>query len=169
MNCWYIGVSFLVITVLIIQSIEIYKVHNSNMKILGVPQSNKGSKEWNDFIDLFKEMKIHEGFVRVLVNRDEDEEVMLHFNSSGWSHDYHKNKYILVKVSFEYDGYDKDDPARFGSYDLYMDQVVNIGKIEEGGYYGNYDINYHVDCLLKDGRIVQLIFEREEESANGNR
>ena len=45
-----------------------------------------------------------------------------------------------------------------------MDQVVNIGKIEEGGYYGNYDINYHVDCLLKDGRIVQLIFEREEES-----
>ena len=165
MNCWYIGVSFLVITVLIIQSIEIYKVHNSNMKILGVPQSNKGSKEWNDFIDLFKEMKIHEGFVRVLVNRDEDEEVMLHFNSLGWSHDYHKNKYILVKVSFEYDGYDKDDPARFGSYDLYMDQVVNIGKIEEGGYYGSYDINYHVDCLLKDGRIVQLIFEREEESA----
>ena len=46
-----------------------------------------------------------------------------------------------------------------------MDQVVNIGRIEEGGYYGNYDSNYHVDCLLKDGRIVQLIFEREEESA----
>ena len=169
MNCWYIGVSFLVITVLIIQSIEIYKVHNSNMKILGVPQSNKGSKEWNDFIDLFKEMKIHEGFVRVLVNRDEDEEVMLHFNSLGWSHDYHKNKYILVKVSFEYDGYDKGEPARFGSYDLYMDQIVNIGRIEEGGCYGNYDINYHVDCQLEDGRILQLIFEREEDSANGNR
>ena len=165
MNCWFIGVSLLVITVLIIQSIGIYKVHNSNMKILGVPQSNKDSKEWNDFIDLFKERKIHEGFVRVLVNRDEDEEVMLHFNSLGWSHDYHKNKYILVKVSFEYDGYDEDNPARLGSYDLYMYQVVNIGKIEEGGCYGNYDINYHVDCLLKDGRILQLIFEREGKSA----
>ena len=139
------------------------------MKRLGIPKSNKDSKEWNDFVDLFKEHKIHEGFIRVLANHNEDEEVMLHFNSLGWSNDYRKNKYILVKVSFEYDGYDKGEPARFGSYDLYMDQIVNIGRIEEGGCYGNYDINYHVDCQLEDGRILQLIFEREEDSANGNR
>ena len=169
MNCWYIGVSVLVVTVLIIQSIGFYKLHKSNMKRLGIPKSNKDSKEWNDFVDLFKEHKIHEGFIRVLANHNEDEEVMLHFNSLGWSNDYRKNKYILVKVSFEYDGYDKGEPARFGSYDLYMDQIVNIGRIEEGGCYGNYDINYHVDCQLEDGRILQLIFEREEDSANGNR
>ena len=169
MSYWYIGISVLVVTVLIIQSIGFYKLHKSNMKRLGIPKSNKDSKEWNDFVDLFKEHKIHEGFIRVLANHNEDEEVMLHFNSLGWSNDYRKNKYILVKVSFEYDGYDKGEPARFGSYDLYMDQIVNIGRIEDGGCYGNYDINYHVDCQLEDGRILQLIFEREEDSANGNR
>lgn len=58
MSYWYIGISLLVITVLIIQSIGIYKVHNSNMKMLGIPKSNRDSKEWNDFIDLFKENKV---------------------------------------------------------------------------------------------------------------
>ena len=81
------------------------------------------------------------------------------------------NKYTseMIELIRSIQNIDYIPPESIPEIDLYMDQVVNIGKIEEGGYYGNYDINYHVDCLLKDGRIVQLIFEREEESANGNR
>ena len=98
MSCWFIGVSLLVITVLIIQSIGIYKVHNSNMKILGVPQSNKGSKEWNDFIDLFEERKIKsDGYVVIFASNGE-EEMMLHFDCMGGSHDYFKDNYILISV-----------------------------------------------------------------------
>lgn len=57
MSYWYVGTSFLVIAVLILQSIVLYKAHNSNMNILRVPKSNKGSKEWNDFIDFSKKEK----------------------------------------------------------------------------------------------------------------
>lgn len=38
MSYWYIGINLLVVAVLIIQSIGIYKVHNSNMKRLKIPK-----------------------------------------------------------------------------------------------------------------------------------
>ena len=161
-------ISFLVIVVLIIQSIGIYKVHNSNMKRLQIPKSNKGSKEWNDFIDLFKENKIKpEGYVVIFASNGE-EEMMLHFNCMGNSHDYFKNNYILIKVYFEYSGYNEEgDPERFASYDLVIDDIVCVTEIKEGGTYRDDDYNsYYVNCLLKDGKTIEFNFSYKEDAAN---
>lgn len=166
----YVGVSILVITVLIIQSIELYKVHNSNVKRLGIPKSNKGRKEWNDFIDLFKESKIKaEGYVVIFTSNGE-EEMMLHFDCMGNSHDYFKNNYILISVYFEHSGYSKEgDPGRYASYNLVVDDIVNVTDIEEGGTYRDSDYNfYFVNCLLKDGRTIEFNFSYKEDSLNGN-
>ena len=164
MSYWYIGISILVVTVLIIQSIGIYKVHNSNMKRLQIPKSNKDSKEWNDFIDLFKESKIKpDGYVVIFVNNEE--EMMLHFDSMGGSHDYFKDNYILGKVFFQCSGYNEEgDPGRFASYELIIDNIVNVTSIEEGGTYRDSDYNfYFVNCLLKDGRTIEFNFSYREE------
>lgn len=169
MSYWYIGVSLLMITVLIIQSIGLYKVYNSNMKILGVPQSNKGSKEWNDFIDLFKENKIKpDGYVVIFASNGE-EEIMLHFESIGYGNDYFKNKFILINIFFQYSGYNEEgDPERFASYNLVIDDIVHITEIKEGGTYRDDDYNsYFVNCLLKDGRTIEFNFSYKEDSTNG--
>ncbi len=127
MSYWYIGISILVIMVLIIQSIEIYKVHNSNMKRLQIPKSNKGSKEWNDFIGLFKENKIKpDGYVVIFASNGE-EEMMLHFDSMGYGNDYFKNNFILINVFFQHSGYNEEgDPGRFASYNLVIDNIVCV-------------------------------------------
>ena len=164
MSYWYIGISILVITVLIIQSIGIYKVHNSNMKRLQIHKSNKDSKEWNDFVDLFKENKIKpEGYVVIFASNGE-EEMMLHFNCMGNSHDYFKNNYILIKVYFEYSGYNEEgDPERFVSYDLVIEDIVYVTEIKEGGTYRDDDYNsYYVNCLLKDGKTIEFNFSYKE-------
>ena len=170
MSYWYVGTSFLVIAVLIIQSIGIYKVHNSNVKRLRIPKSNKGSKEWNDFIDLFKEGKIKSNGYVVIYASNGEEEMMLHFNCMGNSHDYFKDNYILISAYFEYSGYNEEgDPGRFASYDLVIDDIVCVTEIKEGGTYRDDDYNfYFVDCLLKDGKTIELNFSYKEESANGN-
>ncbi len=161
----YISVSLLIIAVLIIQSIGLYKVQSSNMRILKVPKSNKGSKEWNDFIDLFKENKIKsEGYVVIFANNGE-EEMMLHFDCMGSSHDYFKDSCILVKVFFSTFSYNEEgDPERFASYELLIDNIVNVTSIEEGGTYRDSDYNfYFVNCLLKDGRMLEFNFSYMEE------
>jgi len=166
----YVGVSLLMIAVLIIQSIGLYKVHNSNMKKLKVPKTNKGSKEWNDFIDLFKESKIKsEGYVVIFASNGE-EEMMLNFDCMGYSNDYFKDNYILVDVFFQHSGYNEEgDSGRFASYELVIDNIVNVTSIEEGGTYRDSDYNfYFVNCLLKDGRTLEFNFSYMEESANGN-
>ena len=171
MSYWYVGISFLVIAVLIAQSIGLYKAHNSNMKRLRVPKSNKDSKEWNDFVDLFKENKIKsDGYVVIFKSNDE-EEMMLHFDCMGNSHNYFKNCYILISVFFQHSGYNEEgDPGRFASYDLVIDDIVCVTEIKEGGTYRDDDYNfYFVNCLLKDGRTIEFNFSYKDESANGNR
>ena len=159
-------ISFLVIVVLIIQSIGIYKVHNSNMKRLQIPKSNKGSKEWNDFIDLFKENKIKpEGYVVIFASNGE-EEMMLHFDCMGNSHDYFKDNYILISAYFEHSGYNEEgDPGRFASYNLVIDDIVCVTEIKEGGTYRDDDYNsYYVNCLLKNGKTIEFNFNNFSES-----
>lgn len=171
MNYWYIGVGLLVITVLIIQSIEIYKVHNSNMKRLEISKSNRGSKEWNDFIDLFKESKIKpDGYVVIYAN-DGEEEMMLHFDCMGGSLDYFKDNYILISVFFQHSGYSEEGyPGRFASYNLVIDDIVCVTEIKEGGIYRDSDYNsYFVNCLLKDGRTIEFNFSYTEDSTNGDK
>lgn len=169
MSYWYIGISILVIAVLTIQSIGIYKVHNSNMKRLQIPKSNKDSKEWNDFIGLFKENKIKpDGYVVIFASNGE-EEMMLHFDSMGYGNDYFKNTFILINVFFQHSGYNEEgDPGRFASYNLVIDNIVCVTEIEEGGTYRDSDYNfYFVNCLLKDGRTIEFNFSYKEDSANG--
>ena len=167
MSYWYIGISVLVIAVLTIQSIGIYKVYNSNMKRLQIPKSNKDSKEWNDFIDLFKENKIKsDGYVVILASNGE-EEMMLHFDCMGNSHDYFKDNYILISVFFQHTGYSEEgDPGRYASYKLVVDDIVNVTEVKEGGTYRDDDYNfYFVNCLLKDGRTIEFNFSYKEDSA----
>lgn len=169
MSYWYIGISLLVITVLIIQSIGIYKVHNSNMKMLGIPKSNRDSKEWNDFIDLFKENKIKpDGYVVVFAS-DGEEEMMLHFESMGYNNDYFKNNFILIDVFFQHSGYDEEGcPGRVANYDLFVNNITYISEIKEGGTYRDNDYNsYFVNCLLKDGRTIEFNFSYKEDLTNG--
>lgn len=169
MSYWHIGISVLVIMVLIIQSIGIYKVHNSNIKKLGIPKSNKDSKEWNDFIDLFKESKIKsDGYVVTYAN-DGEEEMMLHFDCIGNSHNYFKNKCILINVFFQHSGYNEEgEPGRFASYNLVIDDITYVSEIKEGGTYRDNDYNfYFVNCSLKDGRSVEFNFSYKEEPVNG--
>lgn len=171
MSYWHIGISLLVVTVLIIQSIGIYKVHNSNMKRLQIPKSNKDSKEWNDFIDLFKENKIKpDGYVVIFASSGE-EEMMLHFDCMGHSHDYFKSNCILIDVFFEHSGYNEErDPGRFASYNLVVEDIVYVTEIKEGGTYRDDDYNfYFVNCLLKDGRTIEFNFSYKEDLANGDK
>lgn len=164
MSYWYIGISVLIITVLTIQSIGIYKVHSSNMRRLGISKSNKDSKEWNDFIDLFKESKIKsDGYIVTYAN-DGEEEMMLHFDCIGNSHNYFKNKYILIDVFFQHSGYNKEGyPGRFASYNLVIDDIIHVSEIKEGGTYRDNDYNfYFINCLLKDGRTVEFNFSYKE-------
>ena len=157
-------VSFLVIALLIIQSIGLYKVHNSNVKRLRIPKLNKGSIEWNAFIDLFKESKIKsDGYVVIFANNGE-EEMMLHFDCMGNSHDYFKNNYILISVFFQHSGYSEEgDPGRYASYKLVIDDIVNVTGIEEGGTYRDSDYNfYFVNCLLEDGITIEFNFSYKE-------
>ena len=164
MSYWYIGISVLVITVLVIQSICMYKTHSSNMRRLGSHKSNKDSKEWNDFIDLLKEIKIKpDGYIVTYAN-DGEEEMMLHFDCMGNSHDYFKNNYILISVFFQHSGYSEEGyPGRFASYNLVIDDIVCVTEIKEGGTYRDNDYNsYFVNCLLKDGRTVEFNFSYKE-------
>lgn len=165
MSYWYIGISVLIIIVLTIQSIGIYKVHNSNVKRLRIPKSNKGNIEWNAFIDLFKEEKINpDGYVVIFAN-DGEEEMMLHFDCIGNSHNYFKNKYILIDVFFQHSGYNEEGyPGRFASYNLVIDDIIHVSEIKEGGTYRDNDYNfYFINCLLKDGRTVEFNFSYKEE------
>lgn len=152
--------------VLLIQSVIFYKAYRTNLKILKAknPTLDKNSDEWKAFSDLFNKRKVdNEGYIRVL-SRDCEEEVMLNFNCFGSGGDYHNGEHSLTHLTFEYDGnrydgYGDLNPARLASYDLYVDDIASISEIQEGGYYFNNEVNtYHVDCLLKDGRTVQLIF-----------
>ncbi len=165
MSYWCIGISVLVITVLMVQSIYLYKMHSSNMKVLKVPKTNKGSKEWNDFIDLFKESKIKpNGYVVIYANNGE-EEMMLHFESMGYSSDYFKNNFILIDAFFQHSGFNEEGvPGRFASYDLFVDNIIYVSEIKEGGTYRDNDYNfYFVNCLLKDGRTVEFNFSYKED------
>ncbi len=155
----------LIFILLVVQCVALYKVYFSNKKLYEVkfPMLKKDIKEFLDFENLFKNHGIHsEGYIRVLSGNDEDdEEVMLHFNSWGCSRDCTNSKYSLQNIFFVYSGHNQyENPGRFASYRLNIDDIIDIGPINEGGSYfcDNELENYFVNCLLKDGKTVQLIF-----------
>ena len=159
------GIALFVITILIVQSVMLYKVYVSNWKV-EIPQIDKESKEWIAFVDLFRYNKIHNGYV--VSYFENKEEFMLRFEGFGTSHGYQKGKFLLGNVWFECDGvYDlngEEVPGRVASYDLNVNNIVGITPIEEYyGEYGNTGNEYYVICTLKSGNMVQIIFNYKEE------
>lgn len=165
MNLIYVGCMLLIIIVLIVQSVMLYKVYVSNLK-KEQPKLNMKSKEWIDFVDLFKNDKIHKGYI--VSYFDKTEEFMLRFIGFGMSHGYHKDEFLLGEIWFQCDGiygYDGDEEeyGRVANYDLNVDNIVGITPIEE--YYGEYndtDNEHYVTLTLKNGNEVQIIFNYEE-------
>ena len=101
MDLIYIGCVLLIMIVLMIQSVMLYKVYVSNLK-KEQPKLDKESKEWIEFTNLFKENKLHSGYI--VSYSDNVEEFMLRFVGFGISHEYHKDKFLLENVWFECDG-----------------------------------------------------------------
>lgn len=148
----------LLIFVLVVVDFVIYRLKKD---IKEYPKLDKNSKEYLEFVDLFKDNKIKsKGYVVVSDDNDDDtEEIMLHFTCLGSSSDYQKDKYILIKVCFECNG----AYGRMASYDLIIDNVVHVSQIMEYyGQYGNMEDDYCVICTLKDGRKVEIIFNYKE-------
>lgn len=156
----------LVFILLVVQCMALYKVYYSNKKMYEVkfPVLKKDTEEFIDFENLFRNHGIRsEGYIRVLSDNDEedDEEVMLHFNCWGCSHNYINSEHTLRNIFFEYSGFNQyDDPGRFASYKLNIDDIIDVGKINEGGCYFCDDEHdsFFVNCLLNNKKTVQLIF-----------
>ena len=163
----------LIFILLVVQCVALYKVYFSNEKLYEAkfPVLKQDTEEFIDFENLFKNHGIRsEGYIRVLSGNDEDdEEVMLHFNCWGCSRDCTNSTYSLQNVFFEYSGFDQyGDPGRYASYKLNIDDIIGIGQINEGGCYfcdDEYD-SYFVNCLLKSGKTVQLIFSYDTKANN---
>lgn len=157
----------LLIVVLAVVNFVIYRLEK-DIKVH--PKLDKESKEYLEFVDLFKDNKIKsEGYVVVSAQNDDDiEEIMLHFTSLGSSNDYQKDKYILIKVCFSCHGMYivnglEEVLGRMASYDLIIDNVVHVSQIMEYyGQYGDMEDDYCVICTLKDGRKVEIIFNYKE-------
>lgn len=160
------GVLLFVTAALVIQSVMFYRMYSSNLK-KEQPKLDTESKEWIAFVDLFKDNKIHEGYI--VSYFDKTEEFMLHFIGFGTSHGYHKDKFLLGDVWFECDGicgYDGDEEeyGRVASYDLNIDNIIGITPIEEYfGRYGDTDNEHYVTCTLKNGNKVEIIFNYKDE------
>lgn len=159
------GVLLFVTAALVIQSVMFYRMYSSNLK-KEQPKLDTESKEWIAFVDLFKDNKIHEGYI--VSYFDKTEEFMLHFNESGSSHDYYKGKYLLKNLYFEYgdmeDFYGEEVPARMASYSLDVENIVDVSQIK--AYLGEYrstDNERYVILTLKTGNKVQLIFDYKDE------
>lgn len=167
-----------IMSILIIQSTMLYKLYRREN-----PKLNTDSKEWIDFTNLFKDRKIHNGYVISYYN--EVEQFSLRFSAIGFTSGCALKKFLLGQVWFhceglyksnysdyDYEDYDDDENdigeeenkiGEVACYRFDTSDIVDVTPIEE--YYGKYgdgDNEYYVTCTFKNGTKVQIVFEYEE-------